>query len=75
MSPCFNSDASRHNYFPQSAVVMTWVNRVNKCGDKDERHILSPSFNGDISVRVSAGPTGVRVTCFFMLELRISVLS
>lgn len=30
MSPCFNSDASRHNYFPQSAVVMTWVNRVNK---------------------------------------------
>lgn len=29
-SPCFNSDASRHNYYPQSAVVMTWVNRVNK---------------------------------------------
>lgn len=33
LSTCYNPDASRHNYSLQSAVVMTWVKRVNKsCG-------------------------------------------
>lgn len=71
-SPCFNSDAFRHNYFPQSAVVMTWVNRVSKscCVVTKTNDIFSLlPLMVIFPLRVSAGPTGVRVTCFLCLSL------
>lgn len=66
MGACYNPDASRHNYSPQSAVVMTWVKRVNKsCGvltKTNDTLLLLPLtliFPGH-----PAGPTADTVTHF-----------